>query len=66
MLVLSRRENEAIRIGDNITLVVLSIDRNVVRLGIQAPQDTPIWREELKPNNRHRQPGTPPGTAGPS
>jgi carbon storage regulator len=47
MLVLSRKLNESIVIGDKITLTVVKIDRNCVRLGIDAPQDVTIFRQEL-------------------
>jgi carbon storage regulator CsrA len=47
MLVLSRKVGEEIVIGDNIRLMVLSIDRGVVRLGISAPRDVAIVRSEL-------------------
>ena len=47
MLVLSRKPGEQIRIGNNITLTVVSIKGNQVRLGIQAPDDVRILRQEL-------------------
>ncbi len=48
MLVLSRRAEEAIVIGENITITVLGVDRNgVVRLGIDAPKTVRIVRKEL-------------------
>ncbi len=47
MLILTRRLNERIFIGDGIALVVLSIDNNRVKLGIEAPADVPILREEI-------------------
>lgn len=50
MLVLSRRENEKVIIdpkGVNIVLTVVRIDRGKVRIGIEAPDDLPIYREEL-------------------
>jgi|SRR5262252_1810881 len=47
MLVLSRRPGEKIRIGKNIEIVVVSTARNVVRLGIVAPKDIPVFREEV-------------------
>jgi len=46
-LVLSRKPGEQIRIGNNITLTVVSIKANQVRLGIQAPDDVRILRQEL-------------------
>jgi carbon storage regulator len=47
MLVLSRKLGEKIVIGDNITLTVVKIDRNQVRLGIDAPKNLEILREEI-------------------
>lgn len=47
MLVLSRKVGSSIRIGKDITLTVVKVDRNQVRLGIEAPLDVPILREEL-------------------
>ncbi len=47
MLVLSRREGETIKIGDGIELTVVSIRGDHVRLGIAAPPEVPIVREEL-------------------
>jgi carbon storage regulator len=49
MLVLSRKEGEAIFIGENVKIVVVEIDRGKVRLGIEAPRDVPIYRQELLP-----------------
>ncbi len=49
MLVLSRKLGEKIMIGDNIVLTVVKIDRNQIRLGIQAPSDVPVYREEIAP-----------------
>lgn len=47
MLILSRRAGEAIRIGGGIRLVVIATDHGGVRLGIEAPSDVSILREEL-------------------
>ena len=47
MLVLSRKTNEAIRILDNISVTVLSVDGGVVKLGIEAPSDISIHRSEV-------------------
>jgi carbon storage regulator CsrA len=47
MLVLSRKENEKICIGDNIVITVLRVRGNVIRLGIDAPQEVRVLRAEL-------------------
>jgi carbon storage regulator len=49
MLVLSRKLGEKIIIGENITITVVDIDRGKIRLGIEAPRDVPIFRQELLP-----------------
>jgi len=51
MLVLSRKRQERVLISDNIVVTVLGIDRNRVRLGIEAPRETPVLREELRAEN---------------
>jgi carbon storage regulator len=55
MLVLSRKLNEKIVIGGNITITVVKIDRNQVRLGIEAPNQIPVYREEILPLGRRQQ-----------
>jgi carbon storage regulator len=47
MLVLTRKQNEKIRIGDSITVTVLRMKGKGVRLGIEAPQDVNVIRGEL-------------------
>ena len=47
MLVLSRRINESIQIGDDVEVTIIDVRGDVVRLGINAPQKTQIWRKEL-------------------
>jgi len=49
MLVLSRKLGEKIFIGENICITVVDIDRGKIRLGIEAPRDVPIFRQELLP-----------------
>jgi carbon storage regulator len=51
MLVLSRKLGEKIFINDNICITVVDIDRGKIRLGIEAPRDVPIFRQELLPGN---------------
>lgn len=49
LLVLTRKELEKIQIGSDITLTVIEIEKNYVRLGIVAPREIPIHRAELLP-----------------
>lgn len=47
MLVINRKSNESIIIGDNIEIIVSSVDGDRVKLCINAPKDVPIMRKEL-------------------
>ena len=47
MLVLTRRVNERIVIGDDITVTVLEVRGDQVRIGIEAPRDVKVLREEV-------------------
>jgi len=47
MLVLSRRTNQSIMIGDEIEITVLSVSGDKVRLGIKAPREVPVYRDEV-------------------
>ena len=47
MLILSRKLNESIIIDGNIVVKVLRIDKDTVKLGIQAPSELPVHREEI-------------------
>ena len=47
MLVLSRHRDESIMIGDNIVITIVDIRGDKVRLGIQAPTNVPVHREEV-------------------
>ncbi|NLX94988.1 MAG: carbon storage regulator [Rhodopirellula sp.] len=49
MLVLSRRESERIRLGDEIVVTVIRVAGESVRIGIEAPSDMLVLREELEP-----------------
>ena len=55
MLVLSRKKNESIVIDGNVTVSVLRVDNENVRIGVQAPLEIPVMRkeiyEEIKTNN---------------
>ena len=47
MLVLTRKLGEVIRVGDSVTVRVLEVKGNHVRLGVEAPADVRIYREEV-------------------
>ena len=47
MLVLTRKSGESINLGDDITITIVEIKGNSVRLGIKAPADLKIYRKEL-------------------
>ena len=47
MLILTRRTGETVMIGDEVTLTVLGVKGNQVRIGINAPKNVPVHREEI-------------------
>ncbi|GAB4361473.1 MAG: hypothetical protein Kow00128_00290 [Deltaproteobacteria bacterium] len=47
MLVLTRKSGEKVLIGDHVVVTVVEVDRGQVKLGISAPEDTLIHREEI-------------------
>mgnify|MGYP006281027731 CR=1 FL=1 len=47
MLILTRRIGEVLRIGDDVAITVLGIKGNQVRIGIDAPKDVAVHREEI-------------------
>jgi len=47
MLVLTRKSNQSIMIGDDVEVSVLSVMGEKVRIGIQAPQEIPVYRKEI-------------------
>jgi carbon storage regulator len=49
MLVLSRKESERIRLGDSIVITIVRVSGDKVRLGIEAPPNVLVLRDELKP-----------------
>lgn len=60
MLILTRRVGETLMIGDNVTVTVLGVKGNQVRIGINAPKDLPVHREEIYQRIKREQEG---GTA---
>lgn len=60
MLILTRRIDEQIRIGDLITVAILGIKGGQVRIGIEAPRDISVDREEIYQRKRHDPKGAAP------
>lgn len=56
MLILTRKDNQSIFIGDEIEVKVLGVNENQVRIGISAPSDVTILREEIIGNQKNPQP----------
>ena len=54
VLALSRRESEQIRLGDSIVVTVVQVAGDKVRLGIEAPSDVLVLRDELEPRDHAR------------
>lgn len=48
MLILTRKPGEAIVINDNIRVIVLGMKGNQIRLGVEAPTDVPVHREDIQ------------------
>ena len=57
MLILTRRINETLNIGDDVQVTVLGIKGNQVRIGIKAPRDVPVHREEIYQRIKHEERG---------
>ena len=47
MLILTRRPNESLMVGDDVSGTVLGINGNQVRIGVKAPRHIPVHREEI-------------------
>jgi carbon storage regulator len=62
MLILTRRAGEALRIGDEIEVTVMAVNGSQVRIGINAPRDIAVDREEIAERKRRdREAGAPAG-----
>jgi carbon storage regulator len=55
MLVLTRKANQSIMIGDEIEVSVLAVSRDKIRLGISAPREVPVFRKEVYLSIKHGQ-----------
>jgi carbon storage regulator len=64
MLVLTRKSNQSIMIGDDIEVSVLAIMGEKVRIGIQAPRDVPVFRKEVYLEIQQERVGSPKGARG--
>ena len=62
MLILTRRVGESVMLGDEVTITVLSVKGNQVRVGVNAPRHAPVHREEIYERIKHeRRLSTPEG-----
>ncbi len=50
MLILTRRAGEMLMIGDDVAITILGVKRGQVKVGIDAPKDIPVYREEIYPH----------------
>ena len=63
MLILTRRVGETVMIGDEVTITVLGVKGNQVRVGINAPKSVAVHREEIYERIKREQEGTSDGEA---
>ncbi len=65
MLVLSRKLGESVYIGEDIRITVVEIRGNQIRLGIEAPRNVPVYRQELLPLKPEEEAPEPPPAESP-
>ena len=58
MLILTRRVGETLMVGDEVTVTVLGVKGNQVRIGVNAPKDVAVHREEIYERIKQEQGGT--------
>ena len=56
MLVLSRKLGQKFQVGPDVRITIVKIDRNSVRIGIEAPDDVVVYREEIVPAEKQDAP----------
>jgi carbon storage regulator len=66
MLILTRRVGETVMIGNDVTVTVLGVKGNQVRVGINAPKNVAVHREEIFERIKREQQGEPTGNGGES
>ncbi len=59
MLILTRRVGEAVMIGNEVTVIVLGVKGNQVRIGVNAPKDVAVHREEIYERIKREEKGDP-------
>jgi carbon storage regulator len=64
MLILTRRVGESLKVGDDITITVLGVKGSQVRIGVNAPKDVSVHREEIYERIKKEQGDTEQPTAG--
>jgi carbon storage regulator len=60
MLILTRRVGESLKIGDNVTVTILGVRGHQVRIGVNAPKEVPVHREEIYNRIQQEQDGDQP------
>jgi carbon storage regulator len=63
MLVLTRKTNQSIMIGDDVEVTVLAVSRDKIRLGITAPREIPVFRKEVYLSIKEEQMGSEDGAS---